>query len=179
MHLFASTFLVMNRKLLAAAVIVLGLAVCGPQSSSAATLDRSASKAQGEVSKEDIRRAIAIFRRDPLSAQGEMTRPIILKFAEDSPDVEIALDEKHMAWFNNKSLSDDTRQTLLVAFMVGDIQSQLDGRKTKDDPVAASEQVIATYRQLQKADSKLKIREVEDLIELQKHGKLAEHFKED
>ncbi len=145
----------------------------------AATLDRSAKGGKGEVSKEDARRAIAIFRRDPLNAQGEMTRPIILKFAQDSPDVEIAVSEKRMSWLDDKSVPEDTGRVLLVAYMAGDIQSQLDSGKTKDDPVAAAEQVIATYRQLQRADPKLKVREVEELVALQKQGKLAEHFKGD
>lgn len=170
----------MHWKSLIAVAVVSGAVVgASPSPARAATLDRSASKkAEGDVSKEDVRRAIAIFRRDPLNAQGEMTRPIILKFAEDSPDVEIALDDKHMPWFKSKSLPEETGAVLLVAFVAGDIESQLDSGKTKDDPVAATEQVIATYRQLQKADPKLKVREIEDLIDLQKHGKLAEHFKE-
>ena len=170
----------MHWKPLIAAAAVSGLTIYGASLLPAATLDRSATKKSGgEVSKEDARRAIAIFRRDPLNSQGEMTRPIILKFAEDNPDVEIALDEKHLAWFSNKSLADDIRSMLLVAFVAGDVQSQLDSGKTKDDPVAASEQVIATYRQLQKANPKLKVREIEDLIDLQKRGKLAESFKAD
>ena len=146
----------------------------------AATLDRSMTQpGKGTVSKEDARRAITIFRRDPLNAQGEMTRPIILKFAEDDPDVEISLSDKRMAWIGNKSVSEETRRVLLVAYVAGDVQSQLDSGKTKDDPVAAAEQVIATYRQLQRADAKLKVREVEELITLQKQGKLAEHLKAD
>ena len=147
---------------------------------SAATLDRSAQKqGKGTVSKEDERRAIAIFRRDQLNAQGEMTRPIILKFAEDDPNVEVSLSDKRLSWIGNKSVPEETRQVLLVAYVAGDVQSQLDSGQTKDDPVAASEQVIATYRQLQRANAKLKVREVEELITLQKQGKLAEHFKED
>ena len=145
----------------------------------AITLDRSAEKqAKGTVSKDDARRAIAIFRRDPLNAQGEMTQPIILKFAQDDPDVEVSLSDKRLAWLGNKAVPNETKRTLLVAYVAGNVQSQLDSGKAKDDPVAAAEQVIATYRQLQRADSKLKVREVEELVTLQKQGKLAEHFKE-
>ena len=47
----------------------------------AATLERSArKKSEGEVSKEDVHRAIVIFRRDPLNAQGEMTQHHIALF---------------------------------------------------------------------------------------------------
>ena len=168
----------MHRKTFVA-VVGLGLVICAPLP--AATLDRSAKAGskEGEVSKEDARRAIAIFRRDPLNVQGELSQPIILKFAEDSPDVEIAVPDKRVAWMNDKKVPDEAGKVLLVAYVAGDIQSQLDSGKAKDDPVGASEQVIATYRQLQKSDPKLKVREVEALIALQRQGKLAEHFKED
>ncbi len=160
--------------------VVSCLTLCTPPVLPAATLDRSASKkAAGDVSKEDVRRAIAIFRRDPLNAQGEMTRPIIFMFAKESPDVEVSLIQNHLLWFDNKSLPDGSRQVLLAAYMAGTIQSQLDSGKTKHDPLAAAEQVIATYRQLQKADPRLKVREIEDLADLQKRGKLAEHLKGD
>ena len=64
--------------------------------------------------------------------------------------------------------------------MAGDIlrRSWIMG-KAKDDPLASTEQVIATYRQLQEADAKLKVPSVEKLIVLQKQGKLAEYFKGD
>ncbi len=157
---------------------VLGLAAVAPLP--AATLDRSTTQqqSQGKVSKDDARRAIAIFRRDPLNAQGEMTQPIILTFAKDSPDVEVSLSDKRLAWFGNSSVAEDTRQVLLVAYVAGDVQSQLDNGKAKDNPVAAAEQVIATYAQLKHSNPELRVREVEELIRLQKQGKLAEHFKE-
>ncbi len=161
------------------AALALTFAAAAPLSR-AATLDRSATQPQGKgaVSKEDARRAIAIFRRDPLNSQGEMTRPIILKFAEDSPDVEISLSDKRLSWVGNKAVPEETSQLLVVAYVAGDVQSQLDSGKTKDDPVAAAEQVITTYGQLKRANPELRVREVEELIRLQKQGKLAEHYKE-
>ena len=172
-------FAAMHRQSLLFAA-VLGLTAVAP-SLPAATLDRSMTQQQGKgtVSKEDARRAIAIFRRDPLNSQGEMTRPIILKFAEDSPDVEISLSDKRLSWVGNKSVPEETSQVLVVAYVAGDIQSQLDSGKTKDNPVAAAEQVIATYGQLKRANPDLRVREVEELVRLQKQGKLAEHFERD
>ena len=172
-------FAAMHRKpFLFAAVLGLA-AVVSPLP--AATLDRSMTQQQGKgtVSKEDARKAIAIFRRDPLNSQGEMTRPIILKFAEDSPDVEISLSDKRLNWVGNKSVPEETSQVLIVAYVAGDVQSQLDSGKTKDNPVAAAEQVINTYNQLKHANPELRVREVEELIRLQKQGKLAEHFKDE
>ena len=80
----------------------------------AASLDRAASKSKDSgVSKDDVRKAIAIFRRNPLNVQGEMTRPIIMEFAQDNPDVEIAISEKRMPWLTNKSLPEDTSRALV------------------------------------------------------------------
>ena len=158
--------------------VVLGLTAAAPLP--AATLARSATQGKkGGVSKEDARRAIAIFRRDPLNSQGEMTRPIILTFAKDSPDVEVSVSDKRLAWIGNPSVPEETSRILLVAYVAGNVQSQLDSGKSKDDPIAAAEQVIATYGQLRRANPELRVREVEELIRLQKQGKLAEHFKED
>ena len=146
----------------------------------AASLAPSARKGkEGNVSKDAVRKAIAIFRRNPTSVQGEMTQPIILSFAKESPDVEVALSEKRLPWIEDKATPNETGTALTVAYMAGDIVAQLDKGKTKDDPVASTEQVIATYRQLQEADSKLKVPSVEKLIVLQKQGKLAEYFKGD
>ncbi len=167
----------MKWKPLTAAVAML-FAVCATLP--AASLDPSTRKSKdGSVSKDDVRKAIAIFRRNPSNVQGEMSQPIILSFAKESPDVEVALSEKRMPWVNDKSASSETSTALTVAYMSGDILAQLDTGRTKDDPLAATEQVIATYRQLREADAKLKVPSVEKLIALQKQGKLAEYFKGD
>ena len=79
-----------------AAVIAMILAVRATLP--AATLDPSVRQSKGAVSKEDVRKAIAIFRRNPSNAQGEMSQPLILSFGKDSPDVEIAVSEKRMPW---------------------------------------------------------------------------------
>lgn len=153
------------------------LAVCAPLP--AASLDPSVRKGKGTVSKDDVRKAIVIFRRNPLSIQGELTRPIITSFAKESPDVEIALTEKKLPWIDDKSTPSETGQILLVAYMAGDILAQLDKGRTKEESVASIEQVIVTYRQLQGANPKLEVASVEKFISLQKQGKLAGYLKED
>ena len=163
----------MHWKSLAAAGLIVAFGGTLP----AASLDPSASKGKGGVSKDDVRKAIAIFRRNPANVQGEMSQPIILEFAKDSQDVEVALSEKRMPWVIDKTTPSATGNALVVAYMAGNIIAQLDRGQTKDDPLAGTEQVIAMYRQLQAADPKLKVPSVEKLITLQKQGKLAEYFK--
>ncbi len=131
---------------------------------------------QPSIDKETVRKAILIFRQTPSNQQGSMVRPIILRFARESPAVEIVVSPKAMPWIESSKVGDEAKEALLTAYVAGDVQSQLAKRRTKDDPVAATEQVIATYRQLQKAEPGLRIAEVEKLIELQKQGKLAKHL---
>ena len=45
---------------------------------------------------------------------------------------------------NDKSAPSAISTALTVAYMAGDIVAQLDKGTTKDDPLAATEQVIAT-----------------------------------
>lgn len=128
------------------------------------------------IDKETVRKAILIFRQTPLNQQGSMVRPLILRFARESPAVEIVVSSKAMPWIGSAKLDSDNREALLIAYVAGDVQSQLTKRRTKDDPVAGTEQVIATYRQLQQAQPRLRSAEVEKLIDLQKQGKLANYL---
>ncbi len=128
------------------------------------------------IDKETVRKAILIFCQTPSNQQGSMVRPIILRFARESPAVEIVVSPKAMPWIESNKVGDEAKEALLTAYVAGDVQSQLVKRKTKDDPVAGTEQVIATYRQLQRAEPGLKVVEVEKLIDLQKQGKLAKHL---
>ena len=103
------------------------------------------------IDKDTVRKAITIFRQTPTNQQGSMVRPIILRFAQESPDVNIVVSPKFMPWLEDGNKAhDQAGAVLLTAYVAGDVQSQLDKRKMRDDPVAGTRQVIATYRQLQK-----------------------------
>lgn len=127
------------------------------------------------IDKETVRMAIAIFRQTPGNQQGSMVRPIILRFAQESPDVQIVVPSLIVPWIESKARN-ETKAALLTAYVAGDVQAQLDQRKMRDNPVAGTEQVISTYRQLRKTEPQLRIDEVEKLIDLQKRGKLAKHL---
>ena len=124
------------------------------------------------IDKETVRKAITIFRQTPGNQQGSMVRPIILRFAQESPEVQIVVPSLIIPWIESKARN-EAKAALLTAYVAGDVQAQLDQRKMKDDPVAGTEQVITTYRQLQKTEPQLRIDEVEKLIGLQKQGKLT------
>ncbi len=134
-------------------------------------------RTRDSIDKETVRKAITIFCRTPANQQGSMVRPIILRYAQESPDVEIVVSPKFLPWLDASVKGhEEAGAVLLTAYVAGDVQSQLEKRKTKDDPVAGTEQVIATYRQLQKTEPRLRIMEIENLIDLQRQGKLAKHL---
>ncbi len=135
-----------------------------------------AKTAGSSIDKDTVRKAITIFRRTPSNQQGSMVRPIILRFAQESPDVEIVVSQKFLPWIGVNKVREEAGAVLLTAYVAGNVQSQLDKNKTKDDPVAGTEQVIATYRQLQQTQPRLRITEVEKLIDLKRQGKLAKHL---
>ena len=128
------------------------------------------------IDKDTVRMAITIFRRTPTNQQGTMVRPIILRYAQESPDVNIVVSSKAMPWIIDSKGHDEAGALLLTAYVAGDVQAQLDKRKPQDDPVAGTEQVIATYQQLRRSEPTLRIMEVEKLIALKRHGKLAKHL---
>lgn len=128
------------------------------------------------IDKDTVRMAITIFRRTPTNQQGNMVRPIILRYAQESPDVRIEVSPRVMPWIGSAKGYDDAMPVLLTAYVAGSVQAQLDNRKSKDDPVAGTEQVIATYRQMQRTEPSLRIMAVEKLIDLKKQGKLAKHL---
>ena len=127
------------------------------------------------VTKDMARKAIALFREEPASEAGRGAASIILRFAEESPDVEVVIAPPFLPWFADKPAMKHG-DTLMAAYLAGTILSQLDSGAAKFDPVAGAEQVIETYEKLKKAKPDLRIPSVETLIELKAQGKLKEHL---
>ena len=128
------------------------------------------------IDKETVLKAITIFRRTPTNQQGSLARPIILRYAQESPAVVIVPSALTMPWLESREVHGEAGAVLLTAYLAGDVRAQLDRRKTRDDPVAGTEQVIATYRQMQRSEPRLRIPAVEKLIERQRAGTLASYL---
>ena len=143
------------------------------------TAAAGAKPAGAPVGKEAVRQAILIFQRDPAGAQGSMARPLILNFAQDSADCQVDVSPKLLPWLDDKALPTDDAPILVTAYCAGEIDSQLHGGNPHDAAlVAACEQVIATYRQLQKKTPGLRVPGVEKLISLQREHRLRKYLQE-
>jgi len=122
-----------------------------------------ASSAAEPVSKEFVRQAITVFRAEPHSEKGRAAAALILRFAEESPDVEVVVSPKTLPWMGS-DLSPEYGAKMLVAYAAGSIRSQLDRKVTKDDDKAGMAQVVETYLFLQKKDPELRIPVIEAII---------------
>jgi hypothetical protein len=127
------------------------------------------------ITKDMIRKVIAIFREEPGSERGRGAASLIVRFAEESPEVEVSVSPAVLPWMKANP-APKYGDILLAAFMAGTIRSELDRGVVKSDAVAGTEQVIETYQKLKKTNPTLRIPEVETFIQLQAQGKLKEHF---
>lgn len=152
------------------AALFLGVCVA-----TALAADPPAQPAPQTITKEIARKAIVLFRQEPVSERGKGAASLLIHFARESPDVEVTMSSSALPWLVTKRPSEYS-STLLVAYIAGSVRSQLDSGATKNDPVAGAEQVIETYHLLQKTDPTFKMEEVEKLIELKTSGKLKEHI---
>jgi hypothetical protein len=116
--------------------------------------------------------AIMTFRVDPLSEDARQAGAVVMRFVEQSHDVVVKISPKTLPFLSNKSLPEKYRATLLAAFVVGNVDSQLLRHQKRDDSYAGLLQLIESYRQIQWKNPKLRISEVEKFIEMQNRGEL-------
>ena len=134
-----------------------------------------AQEPKAKLTKDDVLKSIATFREDPASERGHVAAAIIVRFARESPDVEVTAGPRFLPWMSAKPIPKES-STLLAAYIAGSVRSQLEGGKTKNDALAGEEQVIETYLKLQKATPDLHIESVDKLIDLQKQGRLKTYL---
>ena len=133
-------------------------------------------KDKPEFSKDVVLRAITAFRHDPTSESGHAARFVVVNYSHDSPDVVIKFTPKNYPISEIKPASEDERGTLLAAFIVGNLDSQLSRGSKGDDAYAGDLQLIKTYRQLQQKNRRLKIAAIEKMAELEVHGELKRYL---
>lgn len=137
----------------------------------AATISASTA-ADPVISKEAALKAITLFRNDPLSEDGQAAAALIIIFVEKNQDVVVALNKKVFPVFDAAGVSQKEKSLLLAAFGAGNVDSQLNRGVKKDNAYAGDLQLIKTYRQLQRENSKLKIAAVEKMAEMESPGEL-------
>jgi hypothetical protein len=128
-----------------------------------------------KITRDIALKAVVLFRQDPLSEEGRGAAAILVRFADKSPDVLLNLNPKSVPFMKGNAVPEKQRLTLLAAFIAGNVDSQLLRNRKGDDPYAGDLQVIETYRQMQKKNTKLHIPSVEELVDLEKRGELRRY----
>jgi hypothetical protein len=132
----------------------------------------SAATSVPQIDKSTVLDAISTFRVNSLSEDGRNAGAVVILFVDRNHEVLVRLCPKALAFLSNKPLAEKYRTTLFAAFVVGDVDSQLRRHQKKDDSYAGVLQLIETYRQIQGKNPKLRIAEVEELIQMEKHDQL-------
>ncbi len=136
-------------------------AVCSP-----------AAEPESTATKDDIRAAIATFRQDPLSPQGEAAGARVRAFAEKNTSVLVEISDKVTPFLNNPNLVTAKRTLLRNAFIAGNIDSQLAKNEKKNDSYGGVLEVIHVYREMQKRDPAFTLPAIENFIQMEKKGEL-------
>jgi hypothetical protein len=134
-----------------------------------------AAEPESPITKEAVRKAISLFRQDPLSPQGRAAGEVVRTFAEKSEDVILHVTPKLAPFLSNVQFPERDRALLLNAFMVGSVDSQLLRNEKMDDPYAGVLEVISTYRRMQTVVPTINLPEVQKLIDLEKRDELKEY----
>jgi hypothetical protein len=129
------------------------------------------------ISKDVALKAIAIFEKEPLTENGKGAAAIIASFAEESEAVTVKISSAVTPWYKSEK-EYKNGHLLLVAFIAGNIKSQLERKVCADDSHAGLLQLFKTYDQFKKADKNLKIPEIDHLVELHSKNKLKEYLEE-
>ena len=128
------------------------------------------------ITREMAVKAITYFRQDPTSEMGLAAQSVVVTFSHDSPDIQVLFTRKNYP-IGEMLASEEVRLTLLAAFVVGNVESQLrPGHQRKEDSYAGDLQLIRTYRQLQKKDPRLKIPAIEKMAEMESRGELKAYL---
>jgi hypothetical protein len=133
--------------------------------------------AEKPVTKDLVRQSITVFRQDPTSDLARAAQAIVVNFSRASPDILIVFNPKNYPISEFALASEAEQMTLLAAFIVGNVDSQLSrGSKARDDSYAGDLQLIRTYRQLQQKNRKLKLPAIEKMAVMESHGELKRYL---
>ncbi len=133
-------------------------------------------KERPKITKDMVLRAIAEFRQDPTSNAAHAARYAVVNYSQDSPDVVIKFTPKNYPISEIKPPSKDEQLTLMAAFIVGNLDSQLSHGTKGEDGYAGDLQLIRTYRQLQQKNRTLKIPAIEKMAAMEERGELKRYL---
>lgn len=119
---------------------------------------------------ENVLEAIHQFDQNPRSQKALEAMPKIMQYLVESPDVTVVLEDSVCPWMREKNCPQ--RPLLLVAYVAGNIEAQIEKKECKDHPYAGACQVLRTYHQLRENSDIAEIEVLEEWNSMKADGKL-------
>jgi hypothetical protein len=123
----------------------------------------------------EVRQASAVFLEQPLSEAGKAAAKTIVDFAVECDNVTVDVDSVSVPWFG-EGKKNKYGSELAVAYIAGNLLSQLDSGVKRNDPYSGLIQVFRVYRQLKAKDASCSIPEVENLLAMHRKGELVSYL---
>ncbi len=124
--------------------------------------------AQAGPTKAEALAGIEAIERDPISERAIAAFPLVVKFAQESPEVSITISEKILPWIGTK----DYGPLLLGAYVAGNVKAQLERGAPEDRPYEGLKRVFAVYAAMKKRKPGLIIEGIEKQIDQDTKGEL-------
>ena len=164
-------------RLLLAFFLATPLAYAVAEPVASAPVAEASAPAAAMPSKDEVIKAIAVLEKDFLGDAAAGAAQTVMQFAEQSKDVTLQVSAKTTPWVFGDTQAADAdediyRQMLLVAYIAGNMQTQIASGKAVDNPLAGWKFVLKTYQIIQKANSKVKLAELETLKSQSNKGQL-------
>ncbi len=125
----------------------------------------------------ELLRLVDLIRRDPVSEDAREYYTAAFAIIAEDKDISVALSADNLPWSGELKQKDQRSGLLLMVFAVGNAEAQVRENKFGDNPYAGTLFAIAVYEKMKEADNAFEIKTLEELIVLEKAGKLKNYFK--
>jgi len=107
--------------------------------------------------QDNVEEAIDTYRSGQLTAEGIKAGKIVMQFAEESDLILIELSVEKAPWITNKAINEHISPQMLLAYIVGNVDSQLDKGLDIDSHCAGVDEVSSFISYLEKEGIKNEI----------------------
>ncbi|OHE89680.1 MAG: hypothetical protein A3G75_03045 [Verrucomicrobia bacterium RIFCSPLOWO2_12_FULL_64_8] len=156
----------MNHRMVCALVAALGVATTALVAASAKP-----------VTKKEVLTAIEVLEKDPFGDRAATAARVVARFGEESEEVFLYLSDDTLPWMSDDvpPAQAEARALLMAVYFAGNIKAQLERKRVEDDPYSGWLLAIKTYREMRKRQAQIRIPEIEELMELERAGRLKAH----
>jgi len=101
----------------------------------------------------------------------------LLRWAAEVPDIHVSICSANMPWKAKYKHSGDLGAVALAATTAFVIEHPDEGKDAATTGVAAMESMLRAYQKILEQDPKAHSKEMDEVVEIQKQGRLAEHIR--